>query len=119
MYTLGELSPEYRGTGGHKMDNRIRTMRESVVEHEGSKGYFFYFENVNRQTIASVIWYVHPMTDTQSLALNIGNVETEQVRGLLITYYSARKFAERFDLDAIMFLFDQYANNENIEIICE
>lgn len=101
------------------MDNRIRTMRESVVEYEGSKGYFFYFENANRQTISSVIWYVHPMTDTQSLALNIENVEMEQVRGLLITYYAARKFGERFDLDAIMFLFEQYANNEGIEIICE
>lgn len=101
------------------MDNRIRIMRESVAEHEGSKGYFFYFENANRQTIASVIWYVHPMTDTQSLVLNIENVETEQLRDLLITYLSAKQFADRFDLAMITVLIEQYARNENLDIICD
>ena len=101
------------------MDNRIRRLYESIAEHGGCKGYFFHFENMDSKNIALVSWCVNPKTGYQSFALEIEDGEPEQLRDLLNTYLSAKQFAECFDLRTITFLFEQYAENEDIEIICE
>lgn len=99
------------------MDIRIKMMRESMAEHGCTKWYYFYFENVDNEIIAAVIWRVNPMKGTQSFVLHTHNGHHEQLKDLVNTYLGAKVFAERFDLDTITFLFEQYAENENLEII--
>ena len=101
------------------MDNRIRKMRETMGEFLESKVYFFHFENADGHEIATVIWFVYPNRGKQSLVLRMDGGELTQLRDLFVTYFSAKQFAERFDIDMITFLLEQYAENENIEIICE
>lgn len=101
------------------MDNRIRKMRETTDELGGEKGYFFSFENLDSEPIALAGWTVDPKKGKQSLILTIVNGEPEQLEHLLSVYNEAKEFAERFDLHEITFLFEQYALNENIDIICD
>lgn len=101
------------------MDCRIKTMREKAIELKEGKAYFFHFENIDSEQLAVVIWHVKVSTGKQVFTLSIDNGELEQLRDLFITYLSAKQFAERFDLDMIIFLFEQYAQNENIDIICD
>lgn len=99
------------------MDKTMRKLRESMVEDGGSKGYFFHFENDDGNDLAVVIWYVHPKTGKQSLVLEIEHGEIEQLAHLLDSYYGAKVFANLFDLEMITFIFEQYAKNENLDII--
>ena len=101
------------------MDNRIRKMRESVGEYLESKVYFFHFENADGHEIATVIWFVYPNRNKQSLVLRMDGGEPLQLMRLFTTYFSAKQFAERFDLDMVTFLFEQFSENEDIEIICD
>lgn len=101
------------------MDNRIRKLRETVSELEGAKGYFFWFQNIDGDTIANVSWCVSTSKGKQWLILEINNGEQEQLANLVTTYLGAKPFAERFDLHMITFLFEKFAQNENIDIICD
>ena len=101
------------------MDIRIRRMRECIEEYDGAKEYLFYFQNLDNDDIAVISWMVSERTGKQLLSLRIEYGESEQLIDLLKTYISAKPFAESFDLETVKFLFEQYAENENIEIICE
>lgn len=101
------------------MDIRMGKLRETTVELDGTKGYFFWFQNIEGDTIANVAWYVSVRKGKQLLALDIRNGEPEQLRKLLDVYFGAQLFANQFDLDMITFLIEQYARNENLDIICD
>lgn len=101
------------------MDIRMARLRETTIELNGTKGHFFNFEKSDRHIIAYAVWYVSTNTGKQSLQLTIQHGEPEQLRKLLETYFKAKVFAEKFDLHMITHLFEQYAFNENLDIICD
>ena len=101
------------------MDVRMKKLVETTLECKGSKGHFFYFRNLDGDDIAVVSWCLHKRLGSQSFTLEIENGEPEQLMRLVNTYLGAKTFAERFDIDMITFLFEQYAENENIEIIVD
>ena len=101
------------------MDIRIRTLNEKAVEYKATKSYFFDFKNSDGKEIANVTWIVDVKEGKQLLTLDIIHGEPEQLRKLLDVYFGAKVFAELFDLDMITFLIEQYACNENLDIICD
>lgn len=101
------------------MDNRIGKLYETAHEICDFKSYYFHFKSNDDEDIAIVIWDVCPSTGKQLFELDILNGEPVQLRDLLIAYLSAKQFAEHFDFEAVTFIFEQFAVNEDIEIICE
>lgn len=99
------------------MDNRIRKLRETTSQLKDAKGHFFWFQNLDGDTIASVSWCVNVSKGKQWLVLEINNGEQEQLANLVTTYLGAKPFAERFDMEMIKFMFEHYARIEHIEII--
>lgn len=101
------------------MDVRINKLVETTLECKGSKGHFFYFRNLDGDDIAVVSWCTYLRLGRQSLTIEIKNGEYKQLMRLVNVYLGAKVFAEQFDLDMITFLFEQFAQNENIDIICD
>lgn len=101
------------------MDNRIGKLYETSHEICDFKSYYFHFKSNDDEDIAIVIWDVCTSTGNQLFELDILNGEPAQLRDLLITYLSAKQFAEHLDLGSVTFIFEHFANNEGIEIICE
>lgn len=101
------------------MDIRMAKLVEVTLEYDEVKGYFFHFKNLDNDDISVISWTVNTRTGKQSFRLRIEYGESEQLTKLLNTYLGAKLFAKQFDLYMIKFLFEQYAQNENIDIICD
>lgn len=103
------------------MKTRYTKLVEFMCEDERCRAYYFKFRDSDDNMQACVMLYVSKREEMpyQNMTIEIEGGDDDQIRELISVYLEARSYGESFDIEAVNYIFEQYAESENMEIICE